>query len=367
MKLPFFHHHPWARRVAGGLIGILLLWALGWLLVPPLLRSQGEKIATEKLGRSVSIGRVDFRPWTLELSVHDVAIASTDGGAPQLQIARIYIDAALQSLWRGAPVIDGIEVDSPTVRLTQLAPGRYDIDDVLARLQTPQEDEPERAPQEFALYNMVLHGGAVDFTDATVDRTHTVRSLELKVPFLSNLPSQRKVKVEPHLSFLLNDSPFDALAEAVPFTESRKAEASINLTGLDLAPYLGYLPASVPVRLQAGVLDAQLRLAFEQAPSAVLRLSGQLQLSKVQVAQPAQAAQRELLSFDALTVKVEDFQPLARRLHLGSVLLEAPHLQVQRSASGRINLDLAPASTSPPPQKPSAKSPDGGCGGQCSR
>lgn len=355
MKLPFFHHHPWARRVAGGLVGILLLWALGWLLVPPLLRNQGEKIATEKLGRSVSIGRVDFRPWTLELSVHDVAIASTDGGAPQLQIGRIYIDAALQSLWRGAPVIDGIEIDSPTVRLTQLAPGRYDIDDVLARLQTPQEDEPDRAPQEFALYNMVLHGGAVDFTDATVDRTHTVRSLELKVPFLSNLPSQREVKVAPHLSFLLNDSPFDALAEAVPFTESRKAEASIHVTGLDLAPYLGYLPASVPVRLQAGVLDAQLRLAFEQTPSAVLRLSGQLQLSKVQLTQPAQAAQRELLSFDKLALQIDDLQPLARRLHLGSVLLEAPHLHVQRSASGQINLESASASTAPAVQKPSAK------------
>ena len=114
MKLPFFHHRPWARRVAGGLIGVVLLWALGWLLVPPLLRSQGEKIATEKLGRTVSIGRVDFRPWTLELSLHDVAIAGADGAesaGAQVQIQRLYIDAALQSLWRGAPVLDGIEID----------------------------------------------------------------------------------------------------------------------------------------------------------------------------------------------------------------------------------------------------------------
>ncbi len=373
MKLPFFHHRPWARRVAGGLIGVVLLWALGWLLVPPLLRSQGEKIATEKLGRTVSIGRVDFRPWTLELSLHDVAIAGADGAesaGAQVQIQRLYIDAALQSLWRGAPVLDGIEIDQPSVRLTQLAPGHYDIDDVLARLQPTQEDAAASGPLEFALYNLVLRGGAVDFTDATVERTHTVRSLELKVPFLSNLPSQRQVKVAPHLSFLLNDSPFDALAEAVPFTESRKAEASIKISGLDIAPYLGYLPASVPVRLQAGVLDAQLRLAFEQAPSALLRLSGQLQLSQVQMTQPAPPtpaaplAQRDVLSFDALTVQVTDFQPLARRLHLGSVLLEAPHLYVQRSPSGRINLDMAsaaspaPASAAQVPKKQVSKDTD---------
>ena len=35
------------------LLGWLLLWALGWLAVPPLLRTLGEKIATERLGRVV--------------------------------------------------------------------------------------------------------------------------------------------------------------------------------------------------------------------------------------------------------------------------------------------------------------------------
>ncbi|WP_027996085.1 DUF748 domain-containing protein [Simplicispira psychrophila] len=354
MQLPFFHYHPWARRAAGGVAGILLLWALGWLLLPPLLRSQGEKIATEKWGRLVSIGRVDFRPWTLELIVHDLAIASSDGGGPQLYIQRIYIDAALQSVLRLAPVIDAIEIDNPTVRLTQLAPSHYDIDDVLERLRTAAHEEEASSPLYFALYNLVVRGGAVDFKDETVGRTHTVRALELKVPFLSNLPSQRDIKVAPHLSFLLNDSPFDALAEAVPFTESRKAEASIHVSGVDIAPYLGYLPASVPVRLQAGLLDAHLRLAFEHTPTTAVRLSGNLQLRKVQV---AQASQSPLLSFDELTVQVEDFQPLARRLHIGSVVLEAPHLSVQRSRSGQINLDLASASTatSTSPKVPPAR------------
>lgn len=348
MKFSLFPHRSWPRRVAGGLAGLLLLWVLGWLLVPPLLRSQGEKIATEKLGRPVTIGRADFRPWTLELSVYDVAIASTDGAddrAPQLHIQRIYINGALQSLWRRAPVLDGIEIDQPTVRLTQLAPGRYDIDDVLERLQSAEPHEEEGAPLQFAFYNLVLRGGAVDFTDATVGRAHTVRALELKVPFISNLPAEREVKVLPHLSFLLNDRPFDALVETVPFIESRKTEATLGISGLDVAPYLGYLPASLPVQLKAGMLDAQLRLAFEQAPTMAVRLSGDLQLRKVQVAQMANAVQSPLLSFDGLTVQLEDFQPLVRRLHIRSVVLDAPHLYVQRSRSGQLNLDLASAAT----------------------
>ena len=42
----------WARRALYGVAGLLGLWALGWLAVPPVLKWQGEKIASEQLGRA---------------------------------------------------------------------------------------------------------------------------------------------------------------------------------------------------------------------------------------------------------------------------------------------------------------------------
>ena len=43
-------------RLALAVAAVVLLWLLGWLAVPPILRSQGEKLATEALGRKVTIG-----------------------------------------------------------------------------------------------------------------------------------------------------------------------------------------------------------------------------------------------------------------------------------------------------------------------
>ncbi|MDD2711456.1 MAG: DUF748 domain-containing protein [Simplicispira sp.] len=318
--------------------GVLLLWALGWLLVPPLLRMQGEKIATEKLGRQVTIGKIDFRPWTLELSVHDLAMASADGSVPQVQIKRIYIDAAMQSLLQGAPVLDALEIDGPALRLTQRAAGRHDLDDVMERLRP--SDSPQAAPLEFALYNITVRDGSVDFTDEVLGRTHTLKNLLLQVPFLSNLPSRRAIKVEPHLTLDLNGSALDVMAQATPFTAKSRTEASIRLAALDLAPYLGYLPANLPVRLVSGVVDADVRVAFEQAPTTAVKISGSVQARQVKVVDGSQGA---LLSLDAIKVQVAEFQPLARLARIDAIELDTPRLTAHRNRSGQVNWALASA------------------------
>ena len=66
----------WLLRAAWLVAALLVLWALAWLAVPPLLKSQAQKMASEKLGRLVTIGAINFKPWSLELTVSDLAIAN---------------------------------------------------------------------------------------------------------------------------------------------------------------------------------------------------------------------------------------------------------------------------------------------------
>ena len=147
----------WTRRLAAVLLGVLILWALTYALVPWVLKSQIQKIALEKLGRQVTLGAVDFKPWSLEVVLTDLAVAksaatagaagmTTQPATPQLSIQRVYLNAELQSLLRLAPVLNALEVDQPAVSLTHLGGGRYDIDDVLARLQ-PAADAPAGQPR----------------------------------------------------------------------------------------------------------------------------------------------------------------------------------------------------------------------------
>lgn len=342
MDVKAVRQNKWFKRVAWTAGGVLALWAVTWLVVPSIVKNQVEKLATEQLGRRVTLGGVDFKPWSLELTLHDLAVARADGVAdpsPQLLVKRFYIDAELQSLVRGAPVVDAIQVEGPHLRVTRLdITDRYDVDDILARLSKPSE-KPAGAPLQFALHNLVLSGGAMDFADQAVGKTHEMRDLQVNVPFFSNLASQRTVVVEPHLAFRLNGSRFDSNAQGTPFAQTHKTDATPKISDLDLAPYLGYKPASRPVKLTSAILNADLQLAFEQAPKRVVKLSGVAQAGKVRlvgagsgpnVPQDATAQRPELLAFDLLKVALDDVRPLERVAHLSALELNGAVLSVHR-------------------------------------
>jgi hypothetical protein len=347
------HSARWQRRVVMVVGGLLLLWALAYAAVPSLLKWQLQKIASDKLGRQVTVGSVNFKPWSLELTLLDLAIAKAakaqpaGAGAaqpsPQLHIKRIYIDAEMQSLLRLAPVADAIEVEEPVLSLTHQGEGRYDIDDMLERFK-PDPNEPAGKPAQFALYNLVLSGGRLDYVDQPVGKTHELRELNFSVPFLSNLASKRDIKTAPHLAFKLNGSSFDTAAEGTPFAQTRKTDAQITLRGLDLSPYLAYWPASLPVKLQSGVLNADVKVAFEQTPDTVVRLSGSVTAEQVRL-RDASAASREMLAFERLHVSLDDVRPLQQIVKLSAIELNAPTLQITRDRAGRLNL-LPPADSS---------------------
>lgn len=347
----------WARWCLAGAGGAALLLVLAWAALPGVLKSQAERRGSEALGRTVTVGAVDFKPWTLELSASDIRIASADGTFSQVDIARVYLDAELQSILRMAPVLDAITIDAPHIRLTHLGGGRLDIDDVLARLK-PDPAAPASAPVRFALFNLVLNGGALDFVDQRPggDRQHTLRKLDLAVPFLSNLESQREVTVQPRLAFELNGSQFDSAAQATPFAASRKGEATLQIAQLDMAPYLPYLPAGLPLQPKAAVLDTTLKLQFVQATKSSLTISGDLTLSGIRVA-PARGP--DLLSVESVRAVVTDLRPLEQSITLESLDIQAPQLRVARDASGQLNLGLAgsPAAPAARVAQPGASAP----------
>ncbi|NVO07630.1 MAG: DUF748 domain-containing protein, partial [Rhodoferax sp.] len=344
---------PWLRYLVWALGATLALALLAWLAIPTLIKSQAEQRGSEALGRKLTVGAVDFKPWTLELTLSDIKLASADGQSTQVSVARIYADAALQSLWHLAPVLDAVRIEQLHVALSHLGEGPYDIDDVLARLQSAPA-APASEPLRFALYNLALVDGSADFVDhrGGAERRHSLRKLNLSLPFVSNFDSQRDISVQPHLAFELNGSAFDSGAQATPFAQTRKGEVNLQVTHLDFAPYLPYLPAGLPVRLQAAVLDSSLKIVFEHAASNKLVLSGALKLSDIQLADKAGAP---LLSAASLQAVIKELRLLEQSGTLEALDLNQPRLTVSRNRAGQWSLPgMAQESAAAQPAKPPA-------------
>ncbi len=270
----------WMRRLAYAVASVLVLWGLVWVAAPPLMRAQSQKRLSAALGRPVTIEAVEFKPWSMELTVRGVAIGPAPGAAasapPLLQVARLYANGDWRSALRFAPVIANLEIDAPQMHLARTGPGRYDIDDLIERFTRPADTDTgtaERGPARFALHNLQLRDGAITFDDRPVQRRHQVTALQLSLPFLSSLPSQVEVVVQPRLSFQLGDTRVDTGAQTTPFAPDRETSMTLRMSPLDLAPLAAYLPASLPVRLQGGRAKADVSVHFEQRSDGTPALS----------------------------------------------------------------------------------------------
>ena len=328
----------WLRRLVWSAGALALLWLILWLGLPALLKWQVPLRASETLGRQVTIGDVSFHPWSLDLALDGLVIAGPSAGAePLLKVARLHANLSAASLFRFAPVIEALEVDGLRLRVARTGDGHYDVDDLIARF-TPREDAkaaPE--PARFALYNVQLRDAQLRFDDRPANRVHRIEALQLTLPFLSNLPAQAEVRVEPRLAFKLNGTPFDSGAQATPFARTKTGDLKLAMTDLDLVPYLGYLPASLPVRVTQGSVSAELNLNFAVPPDAPAKatLTGTLGARNLALTDPGGAP---LLDWQRLQLALRDVQPLARKLAFDRLRIDGLQLHARRDQGGRINL-----------------------------
>lgn len=351
-----------ARWALGIVVALLLLAGLAWAAVPPLLKWQLQKQGTEFLGREVRVGEVRFAPFTLTLAIEQLSIGPAPGAEPAdplLQVGRIVVDADARSLLRLAPVVEALEIDTPRLRLARTAAGRYDVDDLIARVSALAAQPSTGEPARFALFNLRLHGGEVTFDDRPVQQVHRVRDLRIDVPFLSNLPDDVQIVVEPRLAFELDGSVFDSSGRTTPFAEGRRSSLQLKFDRLELRPAWAYLPDALPVRPDGGLLSAGLTLDFEQHQDTgpVVALKGEVDVADLTIAEPGGP---QLAGWQRLHLKIADVRPLQRRLAFEALQVEGARLKVERDAGGRLNVqrlaeafaagagDAGAASASPP-------------------
>ncbi len=94
------------------------------------------------------------------------------------------------------------------------------------------------------------------------------------MPFISSLPVDQEIKIEPKFSASVNGAPFDLSATATPFKPTHESSLNLDMHGLDLTRYVEYVPGGLPVKLNSAKLETALAITFAQpkdrAPTVVL-------------------------------------------------------------------------------------------------
>lgn len=342
------------RSLIGVLLFLLLFGLFGYFALPGIIQSQAEKILSEKLQRKASIGKVEVSPFALAVTVHDFKLMEPQGGAVFAAFDTLSVNLSGWSAWRLAPVVQAVQLTKPYLHLVRTDANRYNIDDLLALV---ANQPPSPQPARFSIHNIQLEGGRIEFEDRPTRTSHTVADLRIGVPFISSLPSQVEVFVQPLLSAQVDGSPLVLKGKALPFADSREAAVELNLDDLDLTRYLDYLPFRPEFKVPSAHLDLHMRARFLQPKDKTpeLTLSGTAAVKSLRLTEPNG---KPVLTLPELAVTLDRTNVFGNHVDVARVALTGLETDVTRDAKGRLSLlrllpgagaaGSAPASASPP-------------------
>ena len=352
------------RRTRTTVVVLVVLFTLvGFIGVPLLAQYVVAGRLAASLHRPVSMARVRFNPYTLRLNVNRLHIGDRETSERFVDIGHIQVKISWSSLFRLAPVVGEVAVRRPEIHIVRTADQRFNFSDLLESsgptpAPTPAPAEPPK-PQRFAVSNIQIHDGQVDFDDKVLGERHTLEHLELDVPFIANLPADVNIFVQPLLQMVVDGSPLRIGGKAKPFAVPPESEIDLNLHRLSIPLYIGYVPRKLPLKVPQGMLSSQLQVHFVNAASAPeIRIAGEVAIDELDVRDTADAP---LAGFKHMSVVLTELKPLESITHLGKIYLDGLTVHVARNRDGTINLaSLAGTSPAPPAAaraKPSPAAP----------
>ena len=259
-------HTRWRRIGVAAIILVAAFGAIGAFAIPAAARWGLESVASRELGRGVHVEGISANPYTLRVTLKGLTVDGQAGeSTPLLTLREASVNASISSLFRLAPVLEQVAIDGLTANIIRLEAQRFNFSDIIERVQAkPKKDEPAR----FSLNNIEVTGGTINFDDRTGGGRHVVSDLHIGIPFLSNLPVDAEITVQPALAGRINDAPFDLKGETRPFHESLESSIAIKLDRLDIPKYISFSPIRLDFDIPSGKLSTDLRLAFRQAVAA---------------------------------------------------------------------------------------------------
>jgi hypothetical protein len=127
---------PGKRKLALWISGLLVFYTIiGFLILPPIVRSVAEKQISQQLNRKVSIQSVKINPFVLSATVDGLLIADKDG-TPFVSWDEVYVNFQLSSFFGRAWVFKEISTTKPFVHVQMNKDYTFNFSDLIAKFST---------------------------------------------------------------------------------------------------------------------------------------------------------------------------------------------------------------------------------------
>ena len=348
------------KKIVIGLIIFFAVFTLvGFFVLPPILKSILTKQLSENLHRQVTIDQIKINPYTLSISVRGLRVKDKGSSETFVSCGEIFLNFQSLSALRLALILGEIRLTQPFIKITRNPDMSYNFSDLIEKKEPKPAEKERPKPLRFSLNNIRIENGSIDFWDGPKQIKHTVRELDIGVPFLSNIPSYIERFVRPHFSAKINDTLYVLEGTTKPFADSLETSFDINIKDLDIPYYLAYASTKMNFKIVSAYLDTQTKISFieTKAKKPTITVAGNVSLKKIAV---DDGKNKPLLRLPLLGISIAPSEPISKIIHLSKISIQSPELEIRRDEKGRVNVQsLLPETkeTRPVPKKVEESAP----------
>lgn len=167
---------PKPLKIAAITITVLLLLytILGFFILPAILSNQAPKLAKEHINRDLTIGDIQFNPFSMEFTVQDLQIDELDN-TPFVNFKKLYINVAvLDSLFDLSLKVDQTLLESPYVSIKRDNKADFNFT-TLINSEEPEKEKEENENKEIfpiTISQISISEGKVSWTDNLHSKNH---------------------------------------------------------------------------------------------------------------------------------------------------------------------------------------------------
>ncbi len=324
------------KKIRTTIIVILAVFAFytitGFFILPPILTSVLSKNLTQALHRNMTIEKIRTNPYTLEVELQGLSIKDQKDQSTFVSLKSLMVNVQWTSLFKRAPIVSELKLESPFIRIIRLPDGSYNFSDLM------KGGKKKEKPQNFSVANIQIRGGRVIMDDKPTGKTHSITDINITIPFISNIPSYTNIFVQPSFQATINGTPFMLKGKTKPFSESLETTLALNLKDINLPYYLAYLPVKLGIKIDSGSLDLNALLSYKQfriKQQPILNISGDLTCRDLNA---TEQDGKEILHLPKMAATLAPSRLLKKQVHVSQIAISSPELMVNRDRKGRVNL-----------------------------
>ncbi len=328
---------PRLRKVlTGALIFLVLFTITGFFIVPPVLKSVLISKLSEKLHRKVTIEKIKVNPFMLSVDIKGFMVKDRANSGTFVSFDELYLNLQTASVWKGGPVIREIKIDRPYVNVIRNEDATYNFSDLLE--EGKPKTTPEANPLRFSLNNIQIVNGSADFLDGPKHTKHKVRDVVIKIPFISDLPHDIDIFVQPLFEAKINDTLVSFKGKTKLFADSHETSFDINMKDFNIPYYLAYVPFKMNYKFLSGFVDTKLAVSYTQhkTKAPTLALTGDITVKQIKV---ADEKDNPIIGLPLIDISIAASDLISQKLHLSRLLFQSPEIVIVRDKAGKTNLE----------------------------